>query len=225
MKNLFKSNYCKNENDNFKLLFFQKINFKISKFLIPTLILLVMFISCNSDSALDDAKLTASVVQKLKQDFVTFELKNSKYLSQQNKYITEIYTNNILSGYLLQDGSKNTIGFSNITNSKILKYHDFIIAEDYSFDITYSSEYNCNIPNFKNNNLLSDTNSTSKILNPCTNDCQGALITCAAVTVIAAVAIAASDGPLPMMDVLEASTYVAGMANCGYSNKSCLRGC
>jgi hypothetical protein len=30
------------------------------------------------------------------------------------------------------------------------------------------------------------------------HDCQGALITCAAVTVIA-VAIAASDGPLPVM--------------------------
>lgn len=184
-----------------------------------------MFIGCNSDSAVNDTKLSADVVQKLKQDFVTFELKNSKYLSQQNKYITEIYTNNILSGYLLQDGSKNTIGFSNITNSKILKYHDFIIAEDYSFDITYSSEYKCNIPNFKKNNLLEDTKSSSKIFNECTNDCQGALITCAAVTVIAAVAIAASDGPLPVMDVLAASTYVAGMANCGYSNKSCLRGC
>jgi hypothetical protein len=46
------------------------------------------------------------------------------------------------------------------------------------------------------------------------------LITCAAVTVIAA-AIAASDGLLPVMIVLAASTYVAGMANCGYSNKSC----
>jgi hypothetical protein len=104
-----------------------------------------------------------------------------------------------------------------------LKYHDFIIAEDYSFDITYSSEYKC-IQIFKKNNLLEDTKSSSKIFNECTNDCQGALITCAAVTVIAAVAIAASDG-LPVMDVLAASTYVAGMANCGYSNKSCLRGC
>jgi hypothetical protein len=65
-----------------------------------------------------------------------------------------------------------------------LKYHDFIIAEDYSFDITYSLEYKC-IPNFKKNNLLEDTN-CSKIFNECTNDCQGALITCAAVTVIAA---------------------------------------
>jgi hypothetical protein len=225
MKNLFKSNYCKKENENVEILFFQKINFNISKFLFPTLIVLVMFIGCNSDSAVNDTKLSADVVQKLKQDFVTFELKNSKYLSQQNKYITEIYTNNILSGYLLQDGSKNTIGFSNITNSKILKYHDFIIAEDYSFDITYSSEYKCNIPNFKKNNLLEDTKSSSKIFNECTNDCQGALITCAAVTVIAAVSIAASDGPLPFMDVLAASAYVAGMANCGYSNKSCLRGC
>jgi hypothetical protein len=101
-----------------------------------------------------------------------------------------------------------------------LKYHDFIIAEDYSFDITYS--LNTNDSNFKKNNLLEDTKSS--IFNECTNDCQG-INHPVAVTVIAARQLLQVMDTTPVMDVLAASTYVAGMANCGYSNKSCLRGC
>lgn len=222
MKNLFKVHHSFAD---IKLLFSQKMYFNNYKFVFALLFVFVTFAGCNSENDSNDNKLSADAAQKLKENFYTYELKNQKYIAEHRKFVTEIYANNTLSGYLLQDEAKNTIGFSIITNSEILKYHDFITAEDYSFDLTYSIENKCNVPNFEKNSFFKFKNSKTVNVNSCENDCQGALISCGAVTVLAAVAIAASDGPLPVMDVIAVSTYVAGMANCAYNNKSCLRGC
>lgn len=78
-----------------------------------------------------------------------------------------------------------------------------------------------NLPNFKDDSILDNGIS----LRSCQNDCNGALIFATATCTLSALAIAASDGPAPFMDVVAVSVWSSCNASAVYSHRACMRGC
>jgi hypothetical protein len=192
---------------------------------IKLLVLLVTFLvlSCNDEKEIyiEKYNLTEELKSRLDFNFNSYNFQNEKYIAEHDLFVVEILSNSKLSGVLVVDKDMNAKGFGNLKNDNFLEYYDVNLNKNYIFDMEFSSEHNLVLPNFNENeniNLYPRNNS-------CQNSCQGGLILCTATCTLAALAVAASDGPLPFMDVVAAAGWTTCNGTCAYSHQSCMRGC
>jgi len=135
-----------------------------------------------------------------------------KYLSNESINTIELIKDGVVVGYLLENN--NNYGIGNISISNKILYFDILKEVEFPFDLVYNDDFDTVLPSFNDDffdyEIYSD------------NRCQGNLMLCATGCTLGALGIAASDGPLPFMDVVAASFYISCNAGCALSYDLCV---
>jgi hypothetical protein len=139
------------------------------------------------------------------------------YQSRDYFYEEVLNSSGAVIGYI--DENEGKYGVSDLRLSNIHRYVDLINNQEYIFDLNYSDTYATVIPDFE---LFTNDQVNSMILSGGNNRCMGNFLLCSTVATLASIAIAASDGPLPFMDVLAVSTYISANALCVSNYDLCI---
>lgn len=130
-------------------------------------------------------------------------------LESEDLFFKEVLNSNgIVIGYVDENNGK--YGVSDIRSTDIHRYVDLKSQKEYIFDINYSNAYNRKMPDFE----LYANNQANTMMSSGDNRCMANFLICSTTASLAAIAIAASDGPLPFMDAVAVSTYIAANALC-----------
>lgn len=190
-----------------------------------TVILLIFLIcSCNSDNEdknFDSQEVSSDNISPLaritfdndvkevfKQDISYGEIRSLRFESNDYFFTEVLNSNGIVIGYV--DENEGKYGVSDISSSYIHRYVDLKNQKEYIFDLNHSHTYNIIIPDFE----LFTNNQVNDMVTSGDNRCMGNFMLCTATASLAAIAIAASDGPLPFMDALAVTTFITANALC-----------
>lgn len=111
----------------------------------------------------------------------------------------KLIINGQMVGIIVSD-REGKIGFTDSRKAGRIKYFDLTKDRLFDMPIVFNPEYQILVPDF-NNGYFTEVKD---------NRCQGNFTLCSAGCTLAAVAVAASDGPLPFMDAIA----LAGWSTC-----------
>src|SRR5690606_9582479 len=136
------------------------------------------------------------------------------YSAEYDTYTTEILIGNQIVGYITQNSEISGLADIRVFESeKKLKFSDITNQKNYNFNLAFNDDFNTLVPDFE------DSINYATFADP---RCQGNLILCTGVYALASIGIAASDGPLPFMDALAASTFITCNAHCASTYDLCV---
>lgn len=197
-----------------------------------TVILLIFLVcSCNSDNEdnnFDSQEASSDNISPLarvtfddvndvfKQNISYGEVKSVRFEFSDYFFTEVLNSNGIVIGYV--DENEGKYGVSDISSSYIHRYVDLKNQKEYIFDLNHSQTYNTIVPDFE----LFTNNQVNVMVTSGDNRCMGNFMLCSATASLAAIAIAASDGPLPFMDALAVSTFITANGLCVSNYDLCI---
>jgi|GEM_PF-2413869 len=142
-----------------------------------------------------------------------FRYGTKTFLREHDFTLTEIVIKEEVVGYTIEDGISLQLGdIRFIESNKKLNLLDVSTSKMYIFDMVYSDEYGFSVPIFNDDyDYYYETEwGCGLSMSLCTTGCA-----------LGTIDIAASDGPLPLMDVVAAAFYIACNADCAVDYENC----
>lgn len=204
---------------------------------LPILVFFIFFTCSNDDiKTEDELSISATIInnQKFKKGFTVltddFNYLNTIDLLQFAKIqkVVDVFEvieskSNYDYAFVFDDKELVYAEFNEITNEIIIT--DFISKQSFKFKRIPNNDGVIKVLDLNSGYYLGDQVNRLPAAGSGAAGCSGTLMLCSAGCVLATGAIAVSDEPLPLMDILAAATYIICNAHCASSYDYCTNSC